>query len=275
MKEQNNGKIERKLPAEDISDQPIPRLFRVMECMANFRVPTRLIDISKKLGMSQATVYRYVRTLCLMGYAYCDEQSGCYALTWKVCMMGSNVKTSMGLRSIASPYLNTLANSLNVSACLVIMDGIRTSYLDYVDNPDIRTAPPMRIGHNAPIHTSGSGKVLLGAMPQTEVSRIIDSVGLVALTPKTITDKETLFKEIEKVKQNGYAIDDEECEAGHRCVSVPVFDYSGTVAAAISVFDIVENMSYERIKGEILPLLLKAADSLSFRLGYAGEEPRQ
>lgn len=255
----------------DISDQPIPRLFRVMECMATFRVPARLIDISKKLGMSQATVYRYVRTLCLMGYAYCDEQSGCYALTWKVCMMGNSVKTSMGLRSIASPYLNSLANELNVSACLVVMDGIRTSYLDYVDNPDIRTAPPMRIGHNAPIHTSGSGKVLLGAMPQAEVSRIIDSVGLVALTPKTITDKETLFREIEKVKQNGYAIDDEECEAGHRCVSVPIFDYTRTVAAAISVFDIVENMSYERINGEILPVLKKASDAVSFRLGFAAE----
>ncbi len=256
---------------EELSTQPIPRLFKVMECMAALRVPTRLIDIAKKLNMSQSTVYRYVRTLCLMDYAYCDEQSGCYALTWKVCNISNNVKTNLGLRSIVSPYLNRLANALDVSACLVTMDGIRTSYLDYVDNPESRISSPIRIGHNAPIHTSGSGKVLLGAMNKIEVSKIIDSVGLVAMTPKTITDKERFFEEIEKVKENGYAIDDEECEAGHRCVSVPLFDYTGTVAAAISIFDIVENMSFERIKSQILPLMLRASSSISYRLGYVKE----
>ena len=66
-------------------DQPISRLFRVMEEMASLRTPVRLIDLSRYLGMSQSTVYRYVRSLCRMGYAYCDESTGCYALTWKIC----------------------------------------------------------------------------------------------------------------------------------------------------------------------------------------------
>lgn len=255
----------------DITDQPIPRLFRVMECMATLRTPARLIDISKKLGMSQATVYRYVKTLCMMDYAYCDEQSGCYALTWKVCSMSSKVKTNLGLRSMASPYLNDLANKLNVSACLVVMDGIKTSYLDYVENPETRILPTVRIGHNAPIHTTGSGKVLLSVMSKSEVSSIVDQVGLVALTSKTITDKEQLLKEIQKVKKNGYAIDDEECEEGQRCVSVPLFDYTGSVAAAISIFDIVENMSFARIKSEILPIMQVAAEAVSYRLGFTAE----
>ena len=258
--------------SEEISNQPIPRLFRVMECMASFRVPARLIDIAKKLDMSQATVYRYVKMLCMMDYAYCDEQSGCYALTWKVCSMSSKVKTNLGLRSMASPYLNELANTLNVSACLVVMDGIKTSYLDYVENPESRIISPVRIGHNAPIHTTGSGKVLMSDMTRSEISRIIDPVGLIALTPKTITDKEKLFKEIEKVRKNGYAIDDEECEEGQRCVSIPLYDYTGSVAAAISIFDVVENMSFDRIKKELLPAMQKAAEAVSYRLGFTPAE---
>lgn len=254
------------------NDQPIARLFRVMECMASFRTPTRLIDLAKKLNMSQSTVYRYVRTLCQMDYAYCDNRTGCYALTWKVCLLSFGVQTTLGLRSIAAPFLSQLSNTLNVSTCLVVMEGIRTSYLDYVDNPESRMSSPIRIGHNAPIHTSSSGKVLLSAMPNAEAVKIIDSVGLVALTPKTITDKTTLFTELEKIRNDGYAIDDEECETGQRCVSVPVYDYTGNVAAAISLTDITENMSFDRIRKELLPALNKVSEEISYRLGYSGKQ---
>lgn len=252
------------------NDQPIARLFRVMECMASFRTPTRLIDLAAKLNMSQSTVYRYVRTLCQMDYAYCDELTGCYALTWKVCLLSFGVQTTLGLRSIAAPFLSHLSNTLNVSTCLVVMEGIRTSYLDYVDNPESRMSSPMRIGHNAPIHTSSSGKVLLAAMPNMEAVKIIDSVGLVALTSKTITDKNILLSELEKIRQVGYAIDDEECETGQRCVSVPIHDYTGNVAAAISVTDICENMSFERIEKQLLPALFEVSEKISYRLGYPG-----
>ncbi len=251
------------------TDQPIARLFRVMEGMASLRTPTRLIDLAKKLNMSQSTVYRYVRTLCQLDYAYCDDLTGYYALTWKVCQLGSSVQTTLGLRSIAAPFLSALANSLNVSSCLVIMEGIRTLYLDYVDNPEARVHSTIRIGHNAPIHTTGSGKVLLAAMPTGEALKIIDSVGLVALTPKTITDRTVLLSELEKVRESGYAVDDEECETGHRCTSVPIFDYTGNVAAAISVSDILENMSFERIKAELVPALKKVSEKISYRLGYS------
>ncbi len=249
-------------------DQPISRLFRVMEEMASLRTPVRLIDLSRYLGMSQSTVYRYVRSLCRMGYAYCDESTGCYALTWKICGLGGNIRNNLVLRSIVGPFLNNLSNTLNASSCLVVMDGIKTTYLEFVDNPDPARRGTIRIGHNAPIHTTGSGKVLLSAMPKADVSQIIRSVGLIALTPRTITDEETFYEELRRVRERGYSLDDEECETGYRCVSVPVYDYTGTVAAAISVFDIVERMPYERIDTVILPALREASDLISHRLGY-------
>ena len=249
-------------------DQPLDRLFRVMELMASVRTPARLIDLARMLDMSQSTVYRYVRSLCRLGYAYCDESTGCYALTWKICSLSGNIRNNLVLRSIVDPYLNSLSNTLNVSSCLVVMDGIRTTYLDYIDNPVPSRSGTIRIGHNAPIHTSGSGKVLLSAMPRAEVSRIIGSVGLIALTPHTITDEEKFFDELARVQETGYAIDDEECEAGYRCVSVPVYDYSKTVAAAISVFDIVEEMPHDRIGNVIIPALREASALISHRLGY-------
>jgi DNA-binding IclR family transcriptional regulator len=246
----------------------LDRLFRVLECLASNRIPNRLVDLSQKLQMPQSTVLRYVQSLCRQGYAYHDERTGRYALTWKICKLSDSVKGSLVLRSMASPFLNMLANTLNVGACLVVMDGDNTMYLDFVDNPSIAVNTMIRIGKSAPIHSSGSGKVLLSALSARRVNEIIDSNGLSPLTPYTITTKDHMFAELDKVRRCGWALDDEECEEGNRCISVPLYDYSGCVVAAISVFDATERLPDQRIEREILPELRKAAREISYRMGF-------
>ena len=91
------------------------------------------------------------------------------------------------------------------------------------------------------------------------------------LTANTITDLPTLMKEIERIRKNGYAVDNEECETGHRCVSVPIYDYTGKAAAAISAFHNTDMLEDQRIETQILPALRKASAELSYRLGYQPE----
>lgn len=251
-------------------NQSLERLFKVIECLADSRMPYRLIDLSDALQMPQPTLLRYLKTLCALGYAYRDDQTGCYALTWKVCKLSDSVKVNLVLRSMASPFLNQLANTLNVGSCLVVANGDGTMYLDFMDNPDQAMSTMIRIGKNAPIHSTGSGKVLLASYSQRRIDEILEKKGLERLTSKTITDKAVLAKEIEKVRKQGYAIDNEECEENNKCISVPLRDYSGTVAAAISVFDITERLPDERVENEVLPALIAAANAISFRMGYNG-----
>lgn len=267
---------EEKKKGADYSSMRLERLFRVLECMAEFRRPTRLIDIAKKLELPQSTVYRYVQALVHQGYAYVDEPTGNYALTWRVCKVGEAVHNQMSLRNIANPYLHKIVDELGLNTCLVIMEGNHSFYLDFLDAPDAMGAATIRIGKNAPIHTSGSGKVLLSGMPDSKIVEILGYTGLVALTPKTITNLHVFMTEIEKVRKQGYAIDDEECEEGKRCVSVPVFDYAGKTIAAISVFSRSENLILERISEEVVPFLKKMASAISYRLGYGetSEEAR-
>jgi len=101
-----------------------------------------------------------------------------------------------------------------------------------------------------------------------ENAEIIEKVGLSKLTKNTITDPDALMEEIEHVRAVGYGIDNEECEEGHKCVSVPLYDYSGSVAAAVSVFDDAERLTQERIEKDILPVLLETARKISYRMGY-------
>lgn len=251
---------------KDQLNQSSDRLLRVIEYMAGIRLPIRLVDLAENLGMSQATVLRYLRSLCQQGYVYQDEVSGCYAMTWRICQISDSIKVNMSLRAMASPFLNALSNDLNASICLVIPYENGTMYLDFIQKPCMSMTTLIRIGRNAPIHCTGSGKVLLSSYSERRVQEIIDAVGLEAVTPNTITDKQRLLDELAEIRNKGYALDNEECELGVRCVSVPLYDYSGNVAAAISATDDSELMTDARIE-TILVQLKQAAKQISYRMG--------
>ena len=245
------------------------KMFRIVECLAASRLPNRLTDLADKLSMPQATLLRYLKTLCAQGYAYREEATGCYALTWKICRLADAVKSNLSLRSIASPFLNQAANVLNAGVLLAIEQDKSVLYLDFVDNPRRIMKTMLRIGKNAPIHTFASGKVLLSSFSRRKVEEIISERGLERLTSKTITDPEKLFDELARIRAQGYAIDNEECEMGHRCISVPIYDYSVNVAGAISAFDSFERMTESRMQQIILPELQRTAMEISLRLGYS------
>jgi len=79
----------------------------------------------------------------------------------------------------------------------------------------------------------------------------------------------SLLRDLQDIREMGYALDDEECEIGHKCVSVPLYDYSNQVSAAVSVFDSVDRLTDTYIQEEILPALKQLAQKISFRMGYS------
>lgn len=245
------------------------KLLRIIEYMSANRLPMRLKDISDNLKISQPTMVRYLRTLCEQGYVYHDDHTGHYSMTWKICRLGDALHSNLVLRSMAGTLLSEFANRCNVGVLLAVeRDGVLV-YLDLVGAPHGNLDLMLRIGKDAPMHSTGSGKILLSAMSLNRVDQILDKHGLVRLTPKTITDRAALLSELEQVRTQGYALDNEECEVGHRCVSVPLYDYTGTVAAAISAFDSVDLLTDAHIRATVLPALRELAEKLSYRMGYS------
>lgn len=242
------------------------KLLRIIEYMAACRLPVRLKDISDHLKISQPTVVRYLRTLCDQGYAYHDNQTGYYAMTWKICRLGSSLESNLVLRSMAGSLLNQFANTHNIGILLAVERDGNLMYLDLVGASHGSVDTMLRIGKDAPMHSTGSGKILLSAMTPMRLNQLLDRNGQIRLTPKTITSREALLEELAKVQEQGYAVDNEECELGHRCLSVPLYDYTGTVAAAISVFDSTERLTDDRIHA-LLPDLQQLAKEISFRMG--------
>ena len=245
------------------------KLLQIIEYMSAKRLPMRLKDIADDLQISKPTVVRYLRTMCNQGYVYHDDLTGHYAMTWKICRLGSSLESNLVLRNMAGGLLSDFANRHNLGVLLAVeRDGVLT-YLDLVCAPHGSVNTMLRIGNDAPMHSTGSGKILLSAMTPARVHQILDKNGQVRLTDKTITDRETLMQELTNIQKQGYALDNEECEIGHRCVSVPLYDYTGTVAAAISAFDSAERLTDEMIEQSTLPALKKLAAEISFRMGYS------
>lgn len=248
------------------SSQSSIRLLQILECLANNRMPLRLQEIAKQVGMTQSTVLRYLYALQTANYIYQEDETSRYGLTWRICGLGENLNTQLSLRNITTPFINHLANTLSTGACLVVEQDGECLYLDCIDIPNHSTL--QRIGKKAPLHTTGSGKVLLSRYNSAQLDDYIATKGLTKYTEYTITDPDVLRSELERIRQQGFAMDEQECEIGLRCISIPLRDFSGQIVSSISVFGNIADMSNQRIKSEIYPTLKEVTVVVSSRLGY-------
>ena len=136
-------------------------------------------------------------------------------------------------------------------------------YTDVVDGPDNMLRIMQRIGKKAPLHSTGIGKLLLLNYSNKQLNELIATKGLTALTPNTLVSREALVERLEQIRRQGYALDDEECELGARCVAAPVRDYTG-----ISISGPVSRLTKEHIQ-VIIPVVQEVADKISKLLAYS------
>ena len=244
------------------------KLLTILECIAESRTPMRLQDIAEKNGMSQPTVLRYIRTLQNANYVYQDEQTLRYALTWKICSLTQNLDSYLGLRNIAGPFVNHLANTLQMGVCLVVQKENQSIYLDCIDHPNPQYTPLQYIGKHAPLHATASGKIILSTFSPAQIDSYIAETGLKRYTNKTIVQQQDLLEEVNLVRQQGYAVDDEECEPGLKCVSYPLYGYHGKLCAAISVFGNIHEMQEDKTLKAIHAELESVSKTISVRLGF-------
>ena len=250
------------------SNQTVSKLVQLISCISESRTPMRLQDISENIGVPTATAFRYLNALVEEGLVFQDAATNRYAMTWRICEYGKLVRNHMTIRTLSGNLVSELSVKLSRGVSLVIERGMECVYLDCVYDPTSISGgvPLQRIGLQAPIHAVSSGKLFLTEYQESDL--LISQKGLVQLTERTITTKKDLMEELRRTKNNKYALDDQECEPGLRCVAVPIYDYSGQITAALSCFGKVENMSFEHIHSDILPELRVVAEEISFRMGY-------
>ncbi|MDP4088782.1 MAG: IclR family transcriptional regulator [Bacillota bacterium] len=248
-------------------NQSVAKMFEIIEAMAGSKGPMRLQDISIEVNYPASTVLRMLSSLMENGYVTQNPETSKYSLSLKFCKIGEAVKSQFSIREVVRPFLEELSERCHESACLAIEHDMTVVYLDVVEGQDKMLRTLQRIGKNAPLHSTGIGKLLLLNYDSAALDNFIRVKGLQQLTCNTLTTKEALLDELDKVRNLGYAFDNEECELGAKCIAAPIRDYSGKVISGISVSGPISRMNSENSKN-IIQNLLEISDSISDKLGY-------
>ena len=247
-------------------NQSACKALEIIEYMAlNDNEPMRLGDLAQGLKMNASTVLRYLTALADCGYVQQSPKTLRYSLTLKLCSLAGRISANVELYNIALPYMKQASAVFGESCCIGVERDASVVYLGVVEGP-AQMRITQRIGSRAPMYCTGIGKLLLTEYDPAAVRRLADA-GMTPFTEHTLDSSEALLAQVEAARTQGYAIDNEECEIGMRCVAVPVYNYTGHIIAGMSVTGPAVRMSMEII-AEKLPQFKGIAAALSRDLGY-------
>ncbi|HAL73777.1 MAG TPA: IclR family transcriptional regulator [Clostridiales bacterium] len=248
-------------------NQSVEKTFYMIEIMSQSSGAMRLQDIAAKAGYPPSTALRMLNTLMTMGYVRQDPDSLRYYLSMKFSRIGDLIKSQYSLRDMIHPYLVELAQRCGESSCLAIEEDKTVVYIDVVNGPDNMLKTLQRIGKSAPMHSTGVGKLLLLNYSDDQLVTLAKTKGLDPLTAKTITSLDDLSAELSRVREQGYALDDEECEIGARCIAAPIQDQNGYVIAGISISGPAARLTREQAdicKDIVIEIARRASRELGF-----------
>jgi len=246
----------------------LAKALRVCELFDGEGAELSLSEIARALGSRPGSIYPIVHTLLEFGYLERDPDTKRFRLGLKFLALASQILSSLDIREKAKPVLKGLARSLSVNAHLAVLYEGSVLYLDREEAAPSVVLPSV-IGRLVPAHCTALGKVLLAHNPE-EAARATGGGELPKLTPDTISDPKELKAELAKVRQVGYALDDEEFHAGNFCVAAPVRNWRGTVVAAISV-SLAKSRLDREPKEKFIQAVVSGAGAISRAMGYDGD----
>jgi IclR family transcriptional regulator, acetate operon repressor len=209
--------------------QSVERALDVLETMAGSDA-LGISEVAAATGLPDGTAHRLLRTLVARGYARQGPDRR-YSLGTRLLALGDGARRA----TVASsrPFLDRLVELSGETANLAVLEGDHAVYVAQVQSAH-RLRMFAEVGRRVPVHSTAVGKVLLAGMADAAVTALVRRTGMAARTPRTLVSPASLLAELASVRKAGWARDDEEEEAGVRCLAVPVRD-AGLVVAAMSV----------------------------------------
>ena len=205
------------------------------------------------------------------GYVERSAANGKYSLGMKLIELGTRASSRLDLCELAGPVLDRLMERTGETAHIgILSQGAVISIADSESYKTLRT--PSTVGRRNPAHCSSQGKVLMAGLSSAELRAFIGANPLKKFTRRTISTLTALQREVAQVRQQGYAIDDQEFEEGLKCVGAPIRDRFGNVVAAISVAGPAMRLSEARMP-DLIGVVVDAAAGLSRALGYQASPP--
>lgn len=244
----------------------LARALRVLDLFDSNRRELTLTELAQAMKTRPGSIYPILHTLQRFGYLVRDPDTKRYRLGLKLIAQANHLLSSLDVREQAKPVLRRLARELGANAHLAVLYENEVLYLDREEAAPSVVIPSV-IGRRVPPHCTALGKVLLAHSPEA-TERVLSGKKLPALTPRTITDPESLRRGLAQVRKEGYALDQEEFHEGNVCVAAPVRNYRGTVVAAISVSIAKSRLDHKPLD-RFKVAVVEGAKEISQAMGYA------
>lgn len=246
----------------------LSRGVEILRLLADADGPLGVTEVAERLAVDPSTAYRLLATLERGGLVAQDLDSKKYGIGYGVLEIANGLLRRMNIVTVADPYLRSIAALTNESTHVAVLDGGRAVFVARQSGAGILRVETT-VGSSEPAYCTAVGKALLADHSEAELRHLFVEP-LTRYTPHTITTIGDLVTELERVRRNGYAFDDEELHPGVRCLSSPVRDHRGRIVAAFGL-----SMPATRLTREHIPDLAKqigsAAEAISAQLGHIAE----
>lgn len=256
--------------------QSLERGLAILGAFTPERPVLGIADIADDLGMSRSTTHRYVITLVALGFLE-QGASRKYRLGLRVTDLGMSALNSTGLRQHARPFLEELRQRSSYTVNVAVLDGSEILYVDRArsfrrgqNKIDLNLRPGSRL----PAYCTSLGKVLLAYLPESEQRELIDELQLTRRGPNSTKSKKALRTQLEHIREEGLAVNDEELAEGLYSMAAPIRDESRAVVAAINMAVHASMLALEELVDALGPHLVATADNISARLGYRRDDER-
>jgi IclR family KDG regulon transcriptional repressor len=249
--------------------QSLERALTILNKLSEYPDGIQITRLAEQVGLTKGTLHRLLSTLSNMNYVVKDEETDKYKLGLQVLFLSRNLLNHSNIVNVAKPYLEKLSQEVNETVHLCIEDRGEVIYIDKIEsNQTIRMYS--RIGSRAPMYCTGVGKILLSGMNPDQFEEIVSKINFIPKTPKTITSKEEFINEIEKVKVQGYALDNAENEEVLRCIASPIYDHKGKIIASFSISGPNNRVTMDVINHTLIEKMKQYSIAISRNLGYTG-----
>ncbi len=240
----------------------------VLELLAGEKRGWGTLEIGRRLKVARSSASYLLHTLLARGYLQRDAD-GKYRLSMKLLALGSLALHGVEVRELALPILRRLVSETSITGHLAVLAGSEAVYIERVPSPGFIQMDTW-VGRRVPLYSSGVGKTLLAFSPPDQAEGLLQRADLARFTPRTIISLARLRQELRRIRENGFALDNEENTPGVRCVAAPIFDRAGTLTAALSLTGPIQQITDDRVS-RLAEKVKEAARQITRTLG--GDQP--
>ncbi len=223
-------------------------------------------ELANYLEMDKGTVHHHLSTLENHGYVV--KEDGQYELSLRFFQMGETVRRRWDIYNVGKPEVDRLSEETGELANLMVKENGMGVYL-HIASGDNAVTLDTKTGTTQYLHTSALGKAILAFCSESELDVILDTHGLPAKTSNTVTDRETLDEQLERIRNEGVAFDGEERAEGICCVAAPILNKDGNLLGAVSVSGPVTRLDGDRFETEIPNMVRNTATIIKINVSYS------